>query len=135
MKVRFKNLDSYYSEIEVETIKEFVKFLQNSVPLSKDVSVSFDKNREGKMTTGVRRPQHHIHVLVKNRLLIDVLRTLAHEWTHEFQHQKMGVKDTEPIQDIGGPEENMANTLSGIFIKKFAKDFPSHKKVMFGEFD
>jgi len=135
MKVKFKRLESYFSNPEVDTIKEFVNFLQKSLPLNKDTFVSFDEGRDGKMTTGVRRPNHHIHVLVKNRLLIDILRTLSHEWTHEFQHQKMGLKDTEPIQDIGGPEENMANVLSGIFIKQFAKNFPEYKKVMFGEID
>ena len=37
------------------------------------------------------------------------------------------------IQDIGGPEENMANVLSGIFVKKFAKKFPKYKKMMYGK--
>ena len=61
------------------------------------------------------------------------IRTLSHEWTHEFQHQKLGLKDNQKIQDIGGPEENMANVLSGIFVKKFAKKFPKYKKMMYGK--
>jgi hypothetical protein len=45
------------------------------------------------------------------------------------------LKDTTEIQNIGGPEENMANVLSGIFLKQFIKDFPQHKAAVFGELD
>jgi hypothetical protein len=72
-----------------------------------------------------------IKVLVKDRMLIDVLRTLVHEWVHEFQHQKMGLKDDAEIQDIGGPVENMANVLAGIIMKKFQKEYPEFKKVIY----
>jgi hypothetical protein len=61
------------------------------------------------------------------------MRTIAHEWSHEYQHQKLGLKDTDKIQDIGGPEENMANALSGMFVKKFAKQNPKVKNMMYGE--
>ena len=83
------------------------------------------------MTTGVRMPGSKIFALAKNRLLVDIFRTVAHEWVHEFQYQKLGVKDGEKIQDIGGPEENMANTLSGIFVKKFAKDNPHYSTELY----
>ena len=85
------------------------------------------------MTTGVRHPNHEIFILTGKRLLIDILRTLAHEWVHEYQNQKMGVRDDEPIQDIGGPEENMASILSSIFIKKFQKANPNYQKKLYGE--
>jgi hypothetical protein len=45
----------------------------------------------------------------------------------------MGLKDTDRIQDIGGPEENMANVLAGVFIKKFQKEFPNYTKIIYGE--
>jgi hypothetical protein len=45
----------------------------------------------------------------------------------------MVLKDNQKIQDIGGPEENMANILSGIFIKKFEKQYPNHSKLLYGE--
>ena len=135
MKVKFVNKENYFSEKEMDAVKEFSKFLQSELPLKTDISISFEKERQDPMTTGVRLPKHKIHILAKNRLLIDVLRTLSHEWVHEFQHQKMGLKDTDEIQDIGGPEENMANVLSGIFLKKFIKNFPQHKKSVFGELD
>lgn len=135
MKLKFVNSQNYFSKLEIEAIKEFSEYLQSELPLNKDVSIFFENKRNEPMTTGVRLPKHNIHVLAKDRLLIDILRTVSHEWVHEFQHQKMGLKDTDKIQNIGGPEENMANILSGIFLKKFIRDFPHHKKAVFGELD
>ena len=45
----------------------------------------------------------------------------------------MGVRDDVKIQDIGGPEENMCNILSGIFIKKFEKKYPELNDINYGE--
>jgi hypothetical protein len=85
------------------------------------------------MTTGQRRTHHIIKILSHNRLLIDILRTLSHEWVHEFQHQKLGLKEKDKVQDIGGPEENMANILAGIFMKQFQKKYPKMDKVLYDE--
>lgn len=133
MKVYFKDIDTTLTSEKFDVIKEFIKFLQEEMSLHDDVYITFTKNRDVKMTTGVRRPNHQIYVLTGGRLLIDVMRTVAHEWVHEYQHQKMGLKDTDKIQNIGGPEENMANTLSGIFVKKFDKVFPQYSDIIYGE--
>jgi hypothetical protein len=135
MKVCFKNLNKYFTPEQTEAIKDFVLLVQGELPLKNDIHITFLSDRKKPMTTGVRMPQHKIYVLSKDRLLIDVLRTIGHEWTHEFQHQKMGLKDTDRIQDIGGPEENMSNVLAGIFTKKFNKKFPQYDEVLYGETD
>ena len=119
MKVSIKKIDKSLDEKSTSTIKKFLNFLQNKLSLTDNVKFVFVDKRNNGMTTGVRLPNHTIHVLSKGRLLIDILRTISHEWVHEYQHQKMGYKDTDKIQDIGGPEENMSNVLSGIFMKQF----------------
>jgi hypothetical protein len=133
MKVCFNNKNNSITPKQIKVIKEFTKFVQSHLPLKNDIFINFVPDRSVKMTTGVRYPKGKLFVLAGDRLLIDVLRTLAHEWVHEFQHQKMGLKDNAKIQNIGGPEENMCNVLSGIFIKKFDKEFPKHSKVLYGE--
>jgi hypothetical protein len=133
MKVCFKNLNKYFTPEQIESIKKFVLLVQKELPLNKDIHISFLGDRKIPMTTGVRMPHHKIYVLSKDRLLIDVLRTLGHEWVHEFQHQKLGLKDTQQIKNIGGPEENMANVLAGIFTKRFEKQFPNYTKILYGE--
>ena len=133
MKLILKNSNKLFDTTQNEVVKEFVKFIRKELPLKKDTTVTFLEKRDQSMTTGVRRPNSEIFVLTSKRLLIDVLRTLAHEWVHEYQHQKMGLKDTDKTQDIGGPHENMANVLAGIFMKKFQKDYPEYEDVMYGE--
>jgi hypothetical protein len=131
MKVCIKVVKSGVSKEQMEVISSFVKFLQSQLPLSSDVEIKFvnDQNETG--TTGVRMPGSKINVLAKGRMLVDVLRTLSHEWVHEYQTQEMGVDEKEKIQDIGGPEENMSNVLSGIFIKKFDKQNPDFKDRLY----
>lgn len=133
MRVSLKNPQDYFKKEQVKVLMEFLYDLQHEIPLSKDISLTFQSNdSEVEMTTGVRFPNGNIHVMAKNRMLIDIMRTIAHEWVHEYQHQKMGLKDTDPVQDVGGPEENMANVLSGIFVKKFVKTNPQTKSVVYG---
>ena len=132
VKVKIKNTDNIISEDDLETIKVFLKFLQSEMKLEKPITIVLSNQRKGEMTTGVRK-NDEIIILASNRLLIDILRTISHEWIHEFQFQKMGLSEKDVIKDIGGPEENMANAIAGIHIKKFAKKFPSLKPKMYGE--
>ena len=133
MKVCFKGISKFSSPKEIEALKEFVTYLQTELPLKDDVFITFKGGRDIKMTTGVRRPGSQIFVLADKRLLIDILRTVSHEWVHEFQHQKMGLKDNQKVPNIGGPVENMANVLSGIFLKKFDKIFPDYSPIIYEE--
>ena len=47
--------------------------------------------------------------------------------------KKLGLKDNQRIQDIGGPEENMCNVLTGIFIKQFEQTHPEFDGVLYNE--
>jgi hypothetical protein len=119
--------ESKYSE---DLLNDFFHFLQSELPLKKDATIILSQTRNGNMTTGVRR-NHEMVVLVGGRMLIDVLRTISHEWVHEFQFQKMNVSEDQPIPDIGGPVENMASALGSIFMKKFQKEFPEYEEDLY----
>jgi len=131
MKVCIKKNNSEISDEKLEVVSAFVKFLQSQIPLSSDIQINFTDNQKETGTTGVRMPGSKISVLSKGRMLVDILRTLSHEWVHEFQYQKLGLADNAKIQNIGGPEENMSNILSGIFIKKFDKQNPDFKDKLY----
>jgi hypothetical protein len=133
MKVCLKGMKNFPVEGGKELVKSFSEFLQSQVPLTNDITVEFLDTRQGSMTTGVRYPGNKIQVLSASRLPIDVLRTLSHEWIHEFQTQKLGVDDSKQIQDIGGPEENMCNVLTGIFIKQFEQNNPEFDGILYNE--
>ena len=130
MKVCLTGLKEFgYSK---DLMRDFFQLLQSELPLKEQIVVQLLSDRKGQMTTGVRNPDK-MKVLAGGRMLIDVLRTIAHEWVHEFQHQKMGLKDDELIQDIGGPEEDMASALSSVIIKRFQKEFPQYLQEIYGK--
>lgn len=131
MKVCIKSPKSQVNQEQLEVISSFIKFLQSQLPLSSDVEVNLTSDRSTTVTTGVRMPGSKMYILIKGRMLVDILRTLSHEWVHEYQYQEMGLNDKQKIQDIGGPEENMSNVLSGIFIKKFDKQNPEFKDALY----
>lgn len=133
MKASLKNAKSLFSKNQIEIIGRFLHHLQKQMPLKEKIHLKFVPERTGHMTTGVRLPHGEITVLASNRLLIDVLRTIGHEWVHEYQHQIMGLSDMAHIKDIGGPEENMCNILAGIFIKMFEKSHPEDTPYLYGE--
>lgn len=131
MKVCIKRPKLEVNQEQLEVISSFIKFLQSQLPLSSDVEVNLTGSQTTTKTTGVRKSGSKIYILAKGRMLIDILRTISHEWVHEFQYQKMGLDDKKQIQDIGGPEENMSNVLSGIFIKKFDQQNPEFKDRLY----
>jgi hypothetical protein len=130
MGVSIKGLKS--TNISKDLITNYIGFLNSELKLTGNIIINLIQNRDGDMTTGVRK-NDEICILVEGRLPIDIFRTIGHEWVHEYQHQKMGLSDNKQIQDIGGPEENMANTLAGIFIKKFVKEFPQYEEQLYSK--
>jgi Fe-Mn family superoxide dismutase len=70
------------------------------------------------MTTGSRTDNHRLKILVKDRLNRDILRTLAHEWAHEYQRRVLKRKKGP---NIGGKNEDEANAIAGEIMKKFEK--------------
>lgn len=123
LKFRKKKIDGS----KLELIKNFILFLQKEFPLKKDITVIFTSESEGNMTTGLNKVGT-LKVLFDGRMLIDVLRTLAHEWVHEHQFQ---YKRSKGKQDIGGPDENEANAESGKLMKLFAKQNPEKENSLY----
>lgn len=132
MEVKIKYIDCNKLSKSHETILKFIKLLQNNFPLKNDVTIAFLGERKGPMTTGSRLDQGILKILVENRIIRDVLRTLAHEWIHEYQITILG---REKGPDIGGKNEDEANAYSGRLVKKFEKKFPIEKEVVYLPFE
>jgi hypothetical protein len=133
MKVLISKTKGIVTSEEFKVIELFIEFLQSHLKLYNDIKLSLVEKRSGLMTTGVRNPNGEILVLCHKRLLIDILRTISHEWVHEYQYQKLGASNKKTIKDIGGPEENQANAISGILIKKFQKQHPEIEEIIYSE--
>ena len=78
--------------------------------------------------TGNRTDDSVLNILVKGRMNRDVLRTLAHEWTHEYQRINLG---REQGPDIGGKNEDEANAMAGRIMKMFEKEHPEKKDKLY----
>lgn len=127
MKVNLKYDKNTLTDNKLEVIQNFINFLNKEFPLKTDVDVLLKNVSDQDMTTG---SDNHgvIKVLCKGRMLIDVLRTLAHEWVHEHQYQ---YERKQTKQDIGGPDEDEANAEAGKLLKIFAKENPNKEDKMY----
>jgi hypothetical protein len=128
MKVTVKHIKSGMDKGKQEFMNNFIEFLQKEIPLKNDITIEFLGERKGGMSTGSRKDEKLLKVLSKNRLNRDICRTLAHEWIHEYQ---ISVLDRDHGVDIGGQNENEANSGAGILIKRFEKEFPNKEEKMY----
>lgn len=128
MNLNFKADKNLFDEKQMEVIKSFIDYLHKEIPLD-DVNVEFVNQRQGTMTTGVRQQDGTLKILAGGRMLLDVLRTVSHEWVHEGQHQILGWKIEG--DEIGGPYENQANSLAGVYLKKFQVNHPEFMEILY----
>jgi len=61
----------------------------------------------------------YIRINAKNRALVDVMRSIAHEMVHHKQFEQGRLEVKPP--DIGGEIEDEANAKAGQYIKMFSK--------------
>ena len=113
-----------------DLIAQFCTFCAKHLPIEKPytVYVTDNRNRHGISTTA----QYHIgknliEVYAKNRALVDIMRSIAHEMTHMMQDEQGMING--PVQDAGGFHEDQANAKAGELIKLFAKSHPKRKAI------
>ena len=128
MKVTITHRNSGIPEKDYKLIDLFLRFLQKQYPLKQDLKIIFLSERTGKMTTGSRNENNEIKVLTKGRIYRDILRTLAHEWVHEYQRDILNWKHGP---DIGGRNEDMSNSEAGALMKMFEKIYPDLEDKMY----
>ena len=105
-----------------EQLTEFVKFVKGELGLKKTPTIKLLNGRNDLKTTAhynYSEPEKIIKVNAKNRHLVDVMRSIAHEMVHHKQYED-GRLDVRP-PDIGGEIEDEANTKAGQYIKLFSK--------------
>jgi hypothetical protein len=127
MKVDLKYNKDSLTPVKIDIIQNFIKFLNREYKLEEDLVIRFTNKSEDGMTTGSNK-KGLIKVLCDGRMFIDVLRTLAHEWIHEHQHQFDRKKGN---QDIGGPDEDEANAEAGRLLKQYNKEFPKKEDKLY----
>jgi len=109
-----------------EKLTEFVRFVKDELGLKKCPSIVL-QNGKGKLKTTANydynKENKVIRVNCKNRALVDVMRSIAHEMVHHKQYEDGRLMVKPP--DIGGEIEDEANAKAGQYIKMFARKTPS----------
>ena len=103
-------------------LNEFTKFVVKELGVKTPPTIAILGKRDGLTTTAnydYGKENKVVKIYGKNRLLVDVMRSIAHELTHHKQWEDGKLKVRPP--DIGGPIEDEANAKAGQFIKIFAK--------------
>ncbi len=107
---------------KMATTRKFLNFCCDELGLHDKFTckIVFDRESHGIKTTAYYLDDGKLVVVYgKNRMLGDILRSVAHELIHQLQHQEGRVE--YPVQDIGGEIEDEANAMAGSLVKKFIK--------------
>jgi hypothetical protein len=113
---------SFLDKDKKSKLNEFVKFVKNELELDTVPTITVQNHRNGLKTTAnydYTKENKIIKVCSKNRALVDIMRSIAHELVHHKQFEQ-GRLDVRP-PDIGGEIEDEANAKAGQFIKMFSK--------------
>lgn len=105
-----------------EKITGFVKFVKQELGLKKSPTIKLLNGRGDLKTTAhynYSNPEKVIKVNAKNRHMVDVMRSIAHEMVHHKQWEDGKLNGPKP-PNIGGEIEDEANAKAGQFIKMFA---------------
>ena len=109
-----------------QELHNFVKFVKNELEIESMPKIQILNGRGELKTTAnydYTKKDKVIKINGKNRALVDVMRSIAHEMTHHKQFEQKRLEVQPP--DIGGEIEDEANAKAGQFIKMFAQKNPT----------
>lgn len=113
---------SFLTDDKKEKLDGFVKFVKKELQLKTVPTIKIQSNRDELKTTAnydYTKENKIIKVYGKNRALVDIMRSIAHELVHHKQFEQGRLKERPP--DIGGEIEDEANAKAGQYIKMYSK--------------
>jgi hypothetical protein len=121
--------DKQIKSDSVAVISDFIKFCNRFLHIQDFPVIHLYATKKPNMTTGAYDLSNNtISCLVGKRLVVDVLRTIAHELTHRKQHERgdldIQLAEIDPMDEMGDidtPFENEAYTLAGNLVKIYCR--------------
>jgi hypothetical protein len=108
-------------------LHDFVRFAAEDLGLNSlpkfDFAFDSKRSHEHKSFGGYAPGAEHITITVKNRHIMDVCRTLAHELVHFSQDLKKELEDDD-AGTTGSPQENEANARAAVIMRNWGKRHP-----------
>jgi len=113
------------SDIDIRDVTDFVNFAKEYLGITDDIKVAlaFERTQDLK-TTAYYDLQGFVKVYVKDRAIIDVCRSIAHELVHHKQMLDGRLDNPEENGKDGSPIENEANAIAGVIIRLYGKKNP-----------
>lgn len=112
-------------DIDVRVVADFVNFAKEHLGITDDIKVALAFERTPDLvTTAYYDMDGYIKVYAKDRAIIDVCRSIAHELVHHKQNLEKRLTNHITDGEDGSPIENEANAVAGVIIRKYGKIHP-----------
>jgi hypothetical protein len=113
-------------ELDVRDVADFVNFAKEHLGIDDDIKVelAFEKTPDLTTTAYYQNSENRLKVYVKNRAIIDVCRSIAHELVHHKQNLEGRITNPEIDGADGSDIENEANAVAGVIIRKWGRIHP-----------
>ena len=129
MKIKELLTESLNKRDTFDILHDFVRFAAEDLELTSlpkfDFVFDSKKSVEHKSFGGYQPGGEHITITVKNRHIMDCLRTLAHELVHYSQDLKKELEDND-AGSTGSPQENEANARAAVILRNWGKKHPEY---------
>jgi hypothetical protein len=126
LEARYKKfLNEAWEDAKASVVNEFVNYCMEYLSVDRPklkLINSKDYAYENRSLGGYSPSEKKIMVVVHNRNMADILRTVAHEMVHHMQN--LDKRLTSTSGEDGSPDENEANSLAGVIMRKFGRDNP-----------
>lgn len=110
---------------DIMKVTDFVNFCKQALDIDDDIKVALAFERTPDLTTTAYYDLNGlVKVYAKNRAIIDVCRSIAHELVHHKQMLEGRITDEKNDGEDGSDIENEANAVAGVLIRKWGKMHP-----------
>ena len=111
---------------DILDVTDFVNFAKKYLNIDDDIKVelAFERTPDLRTTAYYNNNENFVKIYVKNRAIIDVCRSIAHELTHHKQNLEGRITDASKDGQDGSDIENEANATAGIIIRKWGRIHP-----------
>ena len=113
------------SDPDTRAVADFVNFAKQYLGITDDIQVLIAYERTPDLvTTAYYDMTGFIKVYGKDRAIIDICRSIAHELVHHKQNLEKRLINVVKDGEDCSPIENEANSVAGIIIRKYGKLHP-----------
>ena len=114
-------------KVDAKKVADFVNFAKEYLGIDDGIKVALAFTRTPDLRTTAYynfSNDGYIKIYAKDRAIIDICRSIAHELVHHLQFLEGRLLDAVKDGEDGSPIENEANAVAGIIIRKWGKLHP-----------